>query len=553
MYLKMYGFEEKPFHITPNPRFIFLSKIHKEAFAHLLYGIQQRVGFMSLSGEIGTGKTTVLRTLLSQLEEGGYCVALIFNPCLTAIELLQIIHREFGIVFDPESSNLVTLHESLNHYLLQQREVGKTVVLVVDEAQNLDPKVLEQLRLLSNLETETEKLIQMILVGQPELDELLQRQDLRQLKQRVAVSYHLQPMDKEDTIHYIQHRLRVAGNTSPALFDPQGLTQIYNYTQGTPRLINILCDRALLVAYGRDAQKVSRQDVKIAQDELRQHKIEAKKSISPIAVAGAMVLFLALFFIPVSMLETNPQLPETDLPAAVATELQAVPVEKPVLTEATVKPEQVAELVRQIDAIGVSASAEQSLREVAQAWGKEIRELAPIRTRGGMTNALAGAGFDLLELQATTDELLLLDAPVVLELSLPNVVGKRFLSLNAYLDGQFNISPAITSTGWLDVAALKEIWFGKAFLPYINYQEISFIDQPGKIGSDVSKLQTLLSGLQEFDVPINSVYDRTTIDAVTQFQRKVQLDPDGRVGNHTLFWLYRQAGYKIPRLKEEGK
>ena len=170
MYLEMYGFEEKPFHITQNPRFIFLSKIHKEAFAHLLYGIQQRVGFLSLSGEIGTGKTTVLRTLLGQLEDSEYRVALIFNPCLTALELLQTIHREFGIDYDSEATNLVELLESLNRFLLQQREEGKTVVLVVDEAQNLAPNVLEQLRLLSNLETETEKLIQMVLVGQPELD-----------------------------------------------------------------------------------------------------------------------------------------------------------------------------------------------------------------------------------------------------------------------------------------------------------------------------------------------------------------------------------------------
>ena len=148
MYLESFGFSEKPFHITPNPRFIFLSKNHKEAFAHLLYGIQQRVGFLSLSGEIGTGKTTVLRTLLGQLEDAEYKLALIFNPCLSALELLQTIHREFAIDYDPDSSNMVALHDSLNRFLLEQRTAGKTVVLVIDEAQNLDPKVLEEWRML---------------------------------------------------------------------------------------------------------------------------------------------------------------------------------------------------------------------------------------------------------------------------------------------------------------------------------------------------------------------------------------------------------------------
>ncbi|NCP77621.1 MAG: AAA family ATPase, partial [Desulfuromonadales bacterium] len=165
MYLKTFGLQEKPFHITPDPRFVFLSKNHKEAFAHLLYGIQQRVGFLSLIGEVGTGKTTVLRTLLRQLERSEYQVALIFNPCLSELELLHTIHREFSIACPLQESNLSRLHDSLNRFLLAERQAGKTVVLVIDEAQNLAPRVLEQLRLLSNLETETDKLLQLVIVG----------------------------------------------------------------------------------------------------------------------------------------------------------------------------------------------------------------------------------------------------------------------------------------------------------------------------------------------------------------------------------------------------
>ncbi len=227
MYLKMFGFQEKPFHITPNPRFIFLSKKHKEAFAHLLYGVQQRVGFLSLIGEVGTGKTTVLRTLLRQLEQADYQIALIFNPCVSALELLQSIHREFGIPYRDRESNFASLHESLNRFLLEERQHGKTVILVIDEAQNLDPAVLEQLRLLSNFETETDKLLQLIIVGQPELDEVLGRHELRQLEQRLIVRYRLTNMDAEDTASYVNHRLKVAGYKGGGLFTEKALRQIY--------------------------------------------------------------------------------------------------------------------------------------------------------------------------------------------------------------------------------------------------------------------------------------------------------------------------------------
>ncbi|HEY5973369.1 MAG TPA: AAA family ATPase, partial [Geobacteraceae bacterium] len=183
MYCEFYGFTEKPFHITPNPRFLFLSKIHKEALAHLLYGIDNHVGFIELTGEVGTGKTTTLRTLLEQLEEGPYRTALIFNPCLSALELLRSINQEFGL--PAEGLGNAELIEHLNRFLLEENRQGRTVVLVIDEAQNLTPQVLEQIRLISNLETESDKLIQIVLAGQPELLQVLERPELRQLAQRV--------------------------------------------------------------------------------------------------------------------------------------------------------------------------------------------------------------------------------------------------------------------------------------------------------------------------------------------------------------------------------
>lgn len=255
MYTKYYGFNEKPFTLTPNPRFIYLSKHHKEAFAHLLYGINNHYGFIELVGEVGTGKTTVLRTLLSQLNEETYRSALIFNPCLTGVELLRSINHEFGLNSKSEYAN--ELLEELNRFLLKENARGITVVLVIDEAQNLSPDILEQLRLISNLETEDDKLIQIVLAGQPELSLLLDLPELRQLNQRIAVRYRLRSMSMDETRTYIRHRMVVAGETGGVSFSRAALKIIHLYTRGLPRLINNLCDRALLIGYGDEQRRIS--------------------------------------------------------------------------------------------------------------------------------------------------------------------------------------------------------------------------------------------------------------------------------------------------------
>ncbi|MDD3294443.1 MAG: AAA family ATPase, partial [Geobacteraceae bacterium] len=255
MYCNYFGFREKPFTITPNPQFIFLSKNHKEAFAHLLYGIDNHAGFIELTGEVGTGKTTVLRTLLNQLDGDNYRTALIFNPSLSALELLRNINHEYGISSEDELNS--RLLDTLNRFLLRENAEGRTVVLVIDEAQNLEPQVLEQIRLISNLETERDKLIQIVLVGQPELREKLRRTELRQLSQRIMVRYHLCPMDYDDTAEYIAHRIEVAAGHHLDIFTPGALKEIYRFSGGLPRLINVVCDRALLVAYTKNARWIT--------------------------------------------------------------------------------------------------------------------------------------------------------------------------------------------------------------------------------------------------------------------------------------------------------
>ena len=255
MYCDFFGFSEKPFTITPNPHFVFLSSIHREAFARLLYGVDSHAGFISLTGEVGTGKTTMLRTLLTQLDPEKYTSALIFNPCMSGEQLLAGICREYGVEVNEKSRSGYL--DALNYFLIEQNSGGRTVILVIDEAQNLEPEVLEQVRMISNLETERDKLIQIILAGQPELNTILRRYDLRQLNQRITVRCRLTPMRFDDTVQYINHRLKIAGSRIPDIFSPAAIKQIYRFSAGIPRLINVACEQALVMAWTRDIRSIS--------------------------------------------------------------------------------------------------------------------------------------------------------------------------------------------------------------------------------------------------------------------------------------------------------
>ena len=255
MYCDFFGISEKPFTITPNPNFIYLSGNHREAFGRLQYGLESHAGFIAMTGEVGTGKTTVLRTLLTRLDPDKYCIALIFNPCLSGEQLLTSICRELNI--EPEERGSLGYLNAMNQFLLDQHADGKTVVLVIDEAQNLAPDVLEQVRMLSNLETGQHKLVQIVLAGQPELNDVLNRHDMRQLNQRISVRCHLAPLSRHDTGEYIRHRLHVSGCRIPELFSSGAIKSIYRFSKGIPRLINIACDQALVMAWTQESRMVT--------------------------------------------------------------------------------------------------------------------------------------------------------------------------------------------------------------------------------------------------------------------------------------------------------
>jgi len=268
MYTSCFGLKENPFNLTPDPRYLFLSPHHKEAFDYLLYGINERRGFIAITGGIGTGKTTLCRALLGQLDDSTKS-ALIFNSFISDTELLEITNQEFGIDPDLAVDTKKEYIDKLNQFLLKTFSLGGNAVLLIDEAQNLSHTVLEQIRMLSNLETEKEKLIQIVLVGQSELKELLASSSLRQLNERIMVRYELRPLDRKDVQGYVEHRLVVGGGRGNLRFTDGAFKAIYEYSQGNPRRINAVCDRALLVAYTRDEFTISKGTVQKAIEDIR--------------------------------------------------------------------------------------------------------------------------------------------------------------------------------------------------------------------------------------------------------------------------------------------
>ena len=265
MYLDFFGLREKPFTVTSDPSFLYLSKKHREALSHMVYGIRERKGFIEITGEIGTGKTTLCKALLRHLDMTTR-TALILNSNLSELQLLQAVVQDFGL--NPMRTNRLGLFNQLNQFLLEQASLGNNIVLIVDEAQNLSLRLLEQIRMLSNLETDKDKLIQIILVGQPQLREKLAMPALEQLRQRIGVRYHITPLERDEVQTYIDHRLRIAGSDGSLEWAPDGVEEVYQYSRGIPRLINLVCDRSLLACYVFRVKRVDAEIVRRSYQEL---------------------------------------------------------------------------------------------------------------------------------------------------------------------------------------------------------------------------------------------------------------------------------------------
>ena len=526
MYWEYFGFKEPPFALTPNPAFLFLSTPHQEAFAHLLFAIENRAGFIELSGEVGTGKTTIVRTLLNQLDPETYRTALIFNPTLSPLGLLQEINGELGLVSDV--AEMRELHQALNAYLLEENRAGRTVVLVIDEAQNLSAQVLEQVRLISNLETESAKLIQIVLVGQPELKNLLARTELRQLNQRITVRYHLKSMCLADTGDYIRHRIRfAAGGREPLAFTAGAVKRIFRFSGGLPRLINGACDRALLLAYTREAREVTPAMATLSIADLQKELAASGRNGALRALAAGLVLAvcaaLAFFIIPVRGLSVRGLPPVKTAPAPAAVPLARADALK-----------------------GLAASSEQdnlyaAVNAVLAAW--RLPAAVPVPGRPASLRTLARLrGLTATRVTGDLDALARLDAPALLLVTVPGA-GTRLIALTALERDAVRVVPAVAGRSRLSRSELALLWSGGATLLWKDFHGIS--SRKGG-GEGVKQLQGLLKEVGCFQGEATGLLDPETLAAIAEFQRRERLAIDGRAAGQTLMLLYRRAGGFFP-------
>jgi general secretion pathway protein A len=543
MYWEFFGFKEPPFALTPNPAFLFLSAPHQEAFAHLLFAIENRAGFIELSGEVGTGKTTIIRTLLNQLDPETHRTALIFNPTLSPLGLFREINAEFGLT--SSGSELQELHQALNAFLLEENSSGKTVVLVIDEAQNLSVEVLEQIRLISNLETDRSKLIQIVLVGQPELRTLLNRSELRQLDQRITVRYHLKPMEFADTCDYIRHRIRfAAGGSEPLGFSPGATRKIFRFSGGLPRLINSACDRALLLAYTRECREVTPEMAAASLADLRR---DTRGSRGPWPKALAALLVLALV-------------------AALAWKMLPVrepaQMSKPGLPSGLAKPASGGEqttaplLSRDLAWSGLAAVSEQenlrvALNAVLEAWHSPPLSQDP-KTGTSLQTLARQRAMTATRVDGNLDALARLDTPALLQLSVPGA-GTRLLALTGLNGDRVTLVPALAGRPTLTRAELAQIWSGGATVLWKDFHGIANRAKPADRAANARLLQGLLKGAGCYQGPLNGVLGSKTVEAISEFQRREQLSVDGKAKGLTLLLLYRRAGgFFPPALTREG-
>ncbi|WP_168205952.1 ExeA family protein [Geobacter sp. FeAm09] len=565
MYTKYFGFKEKPFTLTPNPRFIFLSKHHKEAFAHLLYGINSHYGFIELIGEVGTGKTTVLRTLLGQLQDKNYRTALIFNPSLTGVELLRSINNEFGI--DASSQYANELLAVLNRFLLEENSNGRTVVLVIDEAQNLDPATLEQIRLISNLETEDDKLIQIILAGQPELEHLLSKPELRQINQRIAVRYRLRPISMDETRAYIRHRMEVAGESGGVSFNRYAIKYIYLYTRGVPRMINILCDRALLIAYGDERRDIGASIVSRAIREilnLPRNRFAPKRLATMTAAVIAVVALLALGaaqwqsgrfrHVGQRLLArlAAPSAPVTSEPSgAKASATTANSPTKAASLSASAS-RRISSLEQELLSYEQAGTHLHALNALIARWRAQ-----PYGTVGGrlttpdtFSRLAAKRGLRLTPFTGTLDEAIRFDLPFLAVTRVSGDLGAYCLAVTAVRGDSVTVSPALFGKGVVDRKELASLTTGTFYLVWKNIGRIPVTITPGERRNEISTLQRLLRQAGAYHGPFDGIYGDATAAAVRAFQHSHGIAADDLVGELTLAVLVPyDTGANIPSLK----
>ncbi len=605
MYNHFFGFKERPFKLVPNPAYLFLSKSHQEAMAHLVYAVGSGDGFVELTGEVGTGKTTLCRAFLEHLDQNTE-VAFIFNPVLDPEEFIRAIIDEFGI--PAEGNTTKELMDTLNSFLIEKKAQGKDVLLLIDEAQNLTRDVLEQIRLISNLETTQSKLLQIILVGQPELTTFLGSHDLRQLSQRITLSCRLQPLTNKETADYIKHRLSIASGKQTTMFSRKAVLRVYRYSQGIPRLINIACDRALLTAYGHDQKNISNKTAAIALKELggrdRAKRVDLgvnKKTTA--AVAGVLAATLLIILYAFGIIDGSKPVENQNIQKIAAEKAtqqaashqNAKPANK-VGTESdrnqvhpfeSVQPdtkkiqesniENMEHEPKKMPGFSPGNPEQGTITEVALRDFLKIDSHRAFRAEAFMAvMALWDVNADAtMYVEDTVDDLSFFllaakqnrfavyrvesDLELILKLNLPAIMQFNTAQgmLPAYLvlfkiEGE-KLSLKNTSNSDVIISSPQELrrrWSGIAYIPWKNFFALTGTIPGDAKGESIVTLQLLLKDLGFADIELSPEYDDKTRKAITKIQAEYNLPVDGVVGSMTKIVLYNQKkSLKIPHLE----
>lgn len=557
MYKAFYGLSDNPFSIAPNPHYLFLSDRHREALAHLTYGLGETGGFVLLTGEVGTGKTTVSRCLLGQLPDNTD-TAFILNPSLTELELLATLCDELKIAYG-DNPTLKQLTDHLSRFLLDNHSKGRNTVLIIDEAQHLRPEVLEQLRLLTNLETDTKKLLQVILIGQPELQLLLKRQELRQLAQRITARYHLLPLNEDEIALYVLHRLQVAGRFEP-LFTRKAVKVLQKYSGGIPRLINLLCERSLMAGYAQSRVPIDHHMVRQAAAEvLGEEEPTQNRYLWPTATAAALfVAFGVSYWLftdkPVNAasassmgLESTPtNVAPLNMQTLSATEetskfVQPADQQNNQTTQSSI-PDPSQRLLN--DAINQSRDIDTAFAGLFSVWGK-----VPYKGLTACQSAVE-QGLACYQQQGNWMSLTRLNYPAVVYLVDDN--QQDFYGAVIAVDGEQLLMQLGEQQLWVDRA-----WFNQHFsgtfeilwqAPNLPMMDISQKSSPGQL----QWLENALAHVNNRNTRRVNQFDVQLENDLKSFQSQHGLKADGIAGNQTLVRLNLYLSQQGPRLTDNG-
>ena len=532
MYTEFFGLNEKPFSITPDPRYLYLSRRHADALAHLIYGISESGGFIQLTGEVGTGKTTLIRSLLEQLPERAE-IALILNPQLSSKEFLESICEELGTPL-PQEGSVRALIGALNSHLLQAHADGRRIVLIVDEAQTLSPELLEQVRLLTNLETPTQKLLQIILIGQPELRDLLKRPEMRQIAQRITGRYHLEPLRMAETHAYVRHRMRVAG-CQTSVFTHGAIGELYRRSGGIPRLINVVADRALLAAYTQDRTRVDRGLVRRAAAEVFGRRVVSFFWPWWVGAAGAAAVAFGSIELwrdmrDASSAEAYAAPVAASPPAAASVETPAAAAaERPADPDAEGAAAARVELDDVLGRPGFPTDTHSAFAELFRAWGANYDPVRGAPCDQARAQRLAC----IFREQGSIGLLRMLNRPTILTL----VDGEgeaHHVLMTALGYGEAGLSAGGREVS-VDLSELTHYWFGDHLLLWRPALAETKALAPGMRGDEVLWLRESLARARGEEVTgeLSPLYDAQLETDVRRYQRERMLAVDGIVGSMT--------------------